>query len=141
MEDASRLAEIEIFNYRLYFYPIFKSDKYYFDELQVLPAAQALMEDAETLKNTYVYDNGVIKGFIRIRGKEVEKLFVEPVLQGSSIGAKLLEYAIEQRGVTYLWALEKNERAIRFYKRHGFRVTEEKKFEEGTTEYLVRLER
>jgi len=32
-------------------------------------------------------------------------------------------------------------KAIRFYERHGFHVTEEKKLEEGTTEYLVRLER
>ena len=31
--------------------------------------------------------------------------------------------------------------AIAFYHRHGFRVTEERKFEEGTTEYLVRMER
>ena len=35
IEDLSRIAEIQIFNYRLYFYPIFKADKYYFEELQV----------------------------------------------------------------------------------------------------------
>lgn len=140
-EDASRIAEIEIFNYRLYFYPIFKSDEYYFDELQVVPAARALASDAEVLANTYVYDDGAVKGFIRINGEQVEKLFVEPALHGGSIGSKLLEYAIGEHGVTHLWALEKNERAIRFYKRHGFRVTDEKKLEEDTTEYLVRLER
>ena len=34
-KDLARIAEIQIFNYRMYFYPIFKSDEYYFDELQV----------------------------------------------------------------------------------------------------------
>ena len=35
INDLSRIAEIQVFNYRLYFYPIFKSDEYYFDELCV----------------------------------------------------------------------------------------------------------
>ena len=43
--------------------------------------------------------------------------------------------------MTRLWALEKNPRAIAFYQRHGFRVTEERRLEEGTEEYLVRLVR
>ena len=37
--------------------------------------------------------------------------------------------------------LEKNEKAIAFYQRHGFRTTGERKPEEGTAEYLVRMER
>lgn len=141
MRDISRLAEIEIFNYRLYFYPIFKNDEYYFNELQVVPIAEELRGNAEAIANTYVYDDGVVKGFIRIARGEVQKLFVEPALQGASIGSTLLEYAVREHGVTYLWALEKNTRAIRFYKRHGFQVTGEKKLEDGTTEYLVRLKR
>ena len=31
--DLPRIAEIEIFNYRLNFYPIFRDDDYYFNEL------------------------------------------------------------------------------------------------------------
>ena len=38
-------------------------------------------------------------------------------------------------------ALEMNEKAIRFYERHGFIATGEKKPEEGTTEYLVLLKK
>ena len=34
-EDVYRIAEIEVFNYRLYFYPIFQNDDYYFDELNL----------------------------------------------------------------------------------------------------------
>ena len=43
------------------------------------------------------------------------------------------------RGCRFLWALEKNERALRFYERHGFTDTGERKYEDGTTEYLVKL--
>ena len=139
--DAGRIAEIEVFNYRLNFYPIFKSDKFYFDILQVSSKAEEYLTDPHLLQNTWVYDDGVVKGFIRVEGTEVQKLFVEPALQGQAIGAVLLEYMMEHRGVNHLWALEKNTKAIRFYERHGFRLTENKKPEEETTEYLVQLVR
>ena len=41
----------------------------------------------------------------------------------------------------YLWVLEKNLKALRFYQRHGFTVTEEKIYQEGTTEFIVKLRR
>ena len=138
--DASRIAEIEVFNYRLNFYPIFRNDEFYFSELQVHTEAEKFA-DGEILQNTYVYDDGVVKGFIIIEGKEVWKLFVEPVLQGQSIGARLLEYAKEEHSADSLWALEKNTGAIRFYERHGFVATDEKIYESGTEEYLVRMRR
>jgi putative acetyltransferase len=93
------------------------------------------------INNMWVYDDGAVKGFIQIENQEIKKLFVEPVLQGNRIGSNLLIYAIENHKANTLWALEKNTRAIRFYKRHGFRITADKKLEEDTTEYLVRLER
>lgn len=136
--DLSRIAEIQVFNYRLYFYPIFRSDEYYFDELRV----PSLMREYESgLDSLYVYDDGVVKGFIKVEGTYIARLFVEPVLQNASIGSRLLEYAIQEHNADHLWALEKNEKAIRFYKRHGFIATGEKKPEEGTDEYLVLLKR
>ena len=33
--DLARIAEIEVFNYRMNFYPIFRSDEFYFDEMTV----------------------------------------------------------------------------------------------------------
>ena len=138
MRDACRLAEIEVFNYRLNFYPIFRNDEYYFGELQVL-ALMAQYDDA-TLSRTLVYDDGVVKGFLRMKGTQVEKLFVESALQGQHIGAALLEEALAL-GADHLWALEKNTRAIAFYARHGFHPTGERELEEGTEEYLIRLAR
>jgi putative acetyltransferase len=52
-----------------------------------------------------------------------------------------LEYAVKEHHADHLWALEKNAKAIRFYERHGFTVTGEKKQEEGTSEYLVLLKK
>ena len=141
MEDAVRIAEIEIFNYRMNFYPIFKSDWFYFEELQVPKQMARYQAEPELIENTLVYDDGAVKGFIRVKNGEVEKLFVEPVLQGRNIGAELLEYAIAERKANFLWALEKNARAIAFYRRHGFSLTGERKLEEDTTEYLVRMQR
>ena len=137
-DDLARVAEIEIFNYRLNFYPIFQNDWFYFDELQV---PKVIQQYQENLSEFFVYDDGVVKGFIRLHGQEIQKLFVEPVLQGKGIGAALVRFAIEQKQVCSLWALEKNTRAISFYQRHGFRLSAERKPEEDTTEYLVRLVR
>ena len=141
IEDLARIAEIEIFNYRLNFYPIFRNDDFYFQELQVPNLIQNYLQAEDFLNNTYVYDDGVVKGFIRLERQEVKKLFVEPILQGKGIGADLLAFAIKEKNVHFLWALEKNTRAIAFYRKHGFSVTSDKKLEEDTEEYLVRLER
>ena len=139
--DASRIAEIIVFNNRLNFFPIFGDEGYSFGEMQVMPMAQAFLEDANRIKSTYVYDDGVVKGLLTVRGDEIEKLYVEPALQGQGVGAALLEYAVSKLGARWLWALEKNEGALRFYGRHGFAPTGERKFEDDTTEYLVKLER
>ena len=135
-EDLARIAEIVVFNYRLNFYPIFKNDDFYFGELQVLNLVESYQSLIETM---WVYDDGAIKGFVQVDKNEIKKLFVEPVLQGNAIGSNLLDFAIDEFDANFLWALEKNTRAIAFYKRHGFQTTEEKMLEEGTTEYLVKL--
>ncbi len=136
-DDLNRIAEIEVFNYRLNFYPIFRSDDFYFGELQVPAMAERY---ADALDHIRVYDDGVVKGFVLARDGEVKKLFVEPVLQGHGIGARLLEYAMDHMGAATVWALEKNTQAVRFYQKHSFRLTGEKRLEDGTDEYLVRMQ-
>ena len=136
--DLHRIAEIEVFNYRLKFYPIFLDDEFYFGELQVPNVARRYADSLEDLR---VWDDGVVKGFILVQDGEVKKLFVVPVLQGQGIGARLLEYAVEHLSAKTLWALDKNTGAIRFYQRHGFRLTGDKQLEDGTSEYLVRMQK
>ena len=60
-DDASRLAEIEIFNYRLNFYPIFKDDGYYFGELNVRDMIKEYENTSALTAQTFVYDDGVVK--------------------------------------------------------------------------------
>ena len=138
INDLVRIAEIFVFNYRLNFYPIFQEDTFYFEELTVFNMVESF---AKELDSICVYDDGVVKGFIQIEKREVKRLFVEPVFQGKAIGTELLEYGIAERDANHLWALEKNIKAIAFYKRHGFDTTNEKKYEEDTTEFLVRMEK
>ena len=138
INDLVRIAEIFVFNYRLNFYLIFQEDTFYFEELTVFNMVESF---AKELDSIWVYDDGVVKGFIQIEKREVKRLFVEPVLQGKTIGTELLEYGIAERDANHLWALEKNKKAIAFYKRHGFDTTNEKKYEEDTTEFLVRMEK
>ena len=92
------------------------------------------------LRDIYVYDDVLVKGFLLLEGTEIGKLYVESCFQSQHIGQALIRFAIN-RGAELVWTLEKNTRAIAFYARHGFRPTGEKKFEEGTTEYLVELRR
>lgn len=125
--DVSRIAEILVFNYRLNFYRFFKSDEFYFGILNVLDTAK---EYAADLGGVYVYDDGVIRGFIRVKGDELEKLHVDPQFQSRGIGEQLLEYAVSHLGARWLWALEYNTRGISFYERHGFALTGEKMVED-----------
>lgn len=134
IDDLGRIAEIFVFNYRLNFYPIFQEDTFYFGELTVSNLKESF---AKELDSIWVYDDGVVKGFIQVQKREVKRLFVEPILQGKAIGTELLEYGMTEKDANHLWALEKNVKAIAFYKRHGFDTTNEKRYEEDTTEFLV----
>ena len=137
-EDLSRIGEILVFVKRIRFRPIFQDDDFSFNELQVLKVAK---EYEQYLPRIWVYDDGIVKGLIHIEGDEVKELYVDHFFQDQGIGSKLLEYAIKEFDVKFLWALEKNPEAIRFYERHGFRLNGQRRFEEGTPEYLVMLAR
>ena len=135
IEDLSRIAEIYIFNNRINYFPIFNDESFSFGELQVVSLIDNYFKNNEIIKNIYVFDDGLIRGFFQINKTEICKLYVDTFFQNKGIGNELIEYAIKEFHADNLWALEKNTRAISFYQ------TGEKKLEEGTMEYLVKLER
>lgn len=141
IQDASRLAEILIFTKRMNYRRIFHDDKVSFGEMQVFPLAKDYIANPEKLENIWVYDDEFVKGMIHIEGNQIIELYVDSFFQNKGIGARLIEFAIQMFDVSKLYVLEKNSSAIRFYQRHGFSLTQERKLEEGTTEYIVKMER
>ena len=152
MDDASRLAEILVFAKRTAYRSIFRNDKVSFGEMQVLPLALAFLNDPGLLENTLVFDDEFVKGMINTNGitdkdgtriLEIKELYVDPFFQGDGIGGKLLsaiQTGSQSRGTTavFLWVLEKNEKARKFYEKHGFILTDEREPEEGTAEFIVK---
>ncbi len=137
--DVSRIAEILVFVKRLNYRAIFQNDAYSFGVLQVLPVAREY-EAPELLDCLWVYDDGFVKGMIHIEGNEIKELYVDSFFQGQGIGAELMAFA-KGHGAAFLWVIEQNKKAIRFYERHGFHKTDVRQYEEGTTVGLVRMER
>lgn len=65
-QDVSRIAEILVYNNRINFFPIFRDEQYSFREMQVLRIARQLLNDPERLARIWVYDDGILRGFVQI---------------------------------------------------------------------------
>lgn len=151
-EDASRLSEILIFAKRMAYSNIFNNYKISFWEMQVLPLALEFIEKPEMLENVFVLEDEVIKGMVKIsydkicKYFELNELYIDPFFQKQCIGSLLIKYVEEiasSLGFTniVLWVLEKNQNARSFYAKHGFIFTSDKKFEDGTTEYILKYQK
>jgi len=138
--DASRIAEILIFTKRMNYRKIFQNDKVSFGEMQVYPLAKNYIDNPDELDGIWVYDDEFVKGIMHHEGNQIVELYVDSFFENQGIGSKLIKYAIEQLDCDFLWVLERNIKAIRFYQRHGFVITEEKQYEEGTTERIVKMQ-
>lgn len=127
--DISRIAEILIFTKRTTYRPIFKNDNVSFNEMQVLKEIEKLSQSS-ALDNIYVYDDGIVKATVKIEDvgekTKISEFFVDPFFQGEGIGTKILNNVIEKSKEVFLYVLDKNERAIRFYVKMGFKYTGEK---------------
>lgn len=127
--DISRIAEILIFTKRTTYRPIFKNDNVSFNEMQVLKEIEKLSQPS-ALDNIYVCDDGIVKAMVKIEDigekTKVSEFFVDPFFQGEGIGTKILNTVIEKSKEVFLYVLDKNERAIRFYVKMGFKYTGEK---------------
>ena len=139
--DASRIAEILIYTKRMNYRSIFCNDKVSFGEMQVYPLAKEFIEFPEKLENIWVYDDEFVKGMIHLKDDWIQELYVDTFFQNQGVGTALIHFAIIQMNCTYLWVLENNKTAIEFYTVHGFMITGEKQLEEGTTEYIIKMER
>lgn len=139
-KDISRIAEILVFTKRIKYRSIFHNDEYSFNELQVVKLVEEY-GNSQVLDNIWVYDDGIVKGMIHVEGGEIVELYVDYFFWKEGIGSKLVEFAKEKFDAKFVWTLEKNKDAIRFYEAHGFKLNGKRQLEEGTPEYIVMLER
>lgn len=147
-QDASRLAEILVFAKRTAYRPIFRNDEVSFNDIQVLDIALEYRDNAERLKDVYVFDDGIVKGMMSWNRSsengtewELKELYVDTFFQNQGIGKQLLdnflEHAKEKKvSSVFLWVLEKNQHARKFYEKQGFYFEGTKELEPGTPEYI-----
>lgn len=69
-------------------------------------------------------DSGVPIGFIAFKEDWVDHLYLLPGYVGAKTGETLLAKAKQAHRFLQLWVFQKNVRAISFYERNGFRLTE-----------------
>lgn len=77
-EDLSRIAEIYVFNNRVNYFPIFKDESFSFAQLQVISIVDEYFKKEKVMENIYVFDDGVIRGFIEMNGTQLSKIYVDP---------------------------------------------------------------
>ena len=142
MQDISRIAEIIVFGKRVAYRPIFKNDIVSFNELQVINLVEEYEKNLTFIENMLVYDDGIIKGVINriFKGDSVEicEFYVEPFFKGNGIGKELIQQVIleartSKKSKIFLWVVEDNLSARKFYEKNGFTASGETCLIEGTT--------
>jgi putative acetyltransferase len=86
--------------------------------------AKAMKEMYIPQSETWIYrnQNSKIAGFISLVENHLAALFVHPEQQDQGIGSKLIERAKELRNELHLRVYVKNNKAVRFYLKHQFRI-------------------
>lgn len=148
--DASRLAEILVFGKRTAYRHIFNNDHVSFNELQVLSLALHYQNTAGALQGLFVYDDGIVKGLLHatrpgnMPALQLQQLYVDPFFQGQGIGRHLMQDFLQRaedahaRSV-FLWVLEENTHACRFYQSFGFIPSGKRKPEGDTEHHTIQL--
>lgn len=90
------------------------------DIARLAPVAADAMRQIETLWT--VVDGGEPVGFMGVRERKIEMLFLHPGHFRKGLGRMLVEQAIDTLGVRYVDVNEQNPGAARFYERMGFKV-------------------
>ncbi len=148
IKDIARIAEIIIFTKRDTYRPIFRNDNVSFNEMQVVNEYNRLLQPNE-LKDLFVYDDGIIKGMVKIeigeKNIQISEFFVDPFFQKNGIGSFIINSIIQIGEKTHkpisLWVLDKNIKAIDFYKKFGFEYTNEKQEFDNSGFYMLKFKK
>ena len=141
MQDVSRIAEIIVFGKRVAYRPIFNNDVVSFNELQVIILIEEYRSNPALVDNMLVYDDGIIKGVINRIFKddsvEICEFYIEPFFKGNGIGKELIQQVIleartSKKRKIFLWVIEDNLSARKFYENNGFKANGKTCLIEGT---------
>jgi putative acetyltransferase len=134
--ELVRLAEISVFAKRVAYRPIFNNDEFSFNVLTVTGVMDVLRMHLDAI--WVCEDSNIVKGFVHIEDDEVKELYVDWFFQGEGVGTNLLGFAVNN-GCRFLWVLERNEHAIRFYERNGFSKTGEMLAWNDTGQFILKM--
>ena len=70
-------------------------------------------------------DDETLVGFCAWKADWLEHLYLLPTHVGQGLGSALLARAMDAEPILKLWVFQRNQRAIRFYEHHGFRLIRE----------------
>lgn len=74
----------------------------------------------------YLYEeNDIIQGFVGLMDNYVAGIFVSQQVQSSGIGKKLLDYVKDKKATLSLNVYQENSRAVNFYLRESFVISNE----------------
>ena len=100
--------------------------------LPYLPDLHTPAEDLEFIEKTVLAQDavfvaeadGMILGFCACKDGWIDHLYVLPGHHGKGIGTELLAQAKSGSRKLELWTFQRNTRAITFYRKHGFVLSE-----------------
>lgn len=80
---------------------------------------------------------GMPVAFAGIKGQKLEMLFVSAENRGKGIGKRLLQYAVDNHGVSEVGVNEQNAQAVGFYSHVGFVVCKRSDVDEQGNPYPI----
>jgi GNAT superfamily N-acetyltransferase len=159
IDDCSRIAEIQVFSWRCAYKEFIPLD-FLFNKMTVKEREEKHKEYLSVDNKTneiYIYEeDNIVKGFMTIgdcrdddkdsNTFELYGIYIEPLFQRQHIGARLVEYCIqeaikENKREIALWVFEKNKDSIEFYKKMGFSPDGKIKIYETFNERAIRFNR
>lgn len=132
--DVVRVSEIHVYAWRCAYRGIV-SDDFLFNKMLVVKRIQYFERTFHMSgKEDYVYEDGVTKAFLtvgpcrdddKLHAFELWGLYVDPFMQRQGIGTKMVDFCLQKAveknySEVYLWVLERNNTARRFYEKQGF---------------------
>ena len=147
--DAADIANVHVRTWQAAYDHIFGSER--LAELDVsrrVAGWTRVLDDGEPV--FVADDDGRVVGFVSVGACELYAIYALPETWGSGAGHELMRAALEQLrgegcGEAFLWVLEDNPRARRFYEREGWELDGERKEDDflgvrvAEVRYTIRL--